>query len=418
MKKFIHFFFAALLLSPIAPIRSAHADDQASNDWFYFLDAEALGGYSEIRGRDGIGSTVDRWSVSPNYKANESLYWLNLYNGTYDRSSQVVAQEEGGRRTQETMSHSISTAVKYYINPEWSLRPHFFADWVFVNETNDEDWGKGLYDYEDIGGGLESAWSLEQDADGFKELRVGVRIFDREYPNYQSLISLVVVPGNSAVEVNEKDFVGYKFNVDYERQNRKAWSYGASWIPVYKDYSDKQTINSNGVRQSDTREDFLQYFNVYAAHPINNEFRFRINGQVAVNLSNLDFYDTHNTNTLVDDNFITNYFDYYSFTINPAITFRKEIQDNKFLELTAGYSFNILEYMDRNAQAVSGVYTSEQEEDISHTVSLRATYTLTKYINWVGTVSYTWADSNQEFENYYLYNYDLWNVLTGISFKY
>ncbi len=400
-------------------IAAASPADQQVSDWYYFLEAEVLGGYSEIKGRDGIGSTTDRWSVSPNYKASDSLYWLNVYNGTYDRSSQVVVQEDGGRRTETTQSHSISTAFKYYINPNWSLRPHAFADWVFVNETEDEDFGDGLYDYEDYGGGLESAWSLDQSADSFREVRAGFRIFDRQYPNYQSLISQVTLAGNSPTEINEKDFVGYKFNVDYEKQERQAWSYGAGWILVYKDFSDKRTIDSNGIRSaSDTREDFLEYINVYAAHPINDAFRFRVNGQFALNISNLDFYDTHNTVTLTDDDFVKEYFDYYSFTINPTLTYRNELQENKFLELTVGYSFNILHYLERKAQNVAGVYGSEDQEDTTHTLSLRGSYTLTPNINWVTTGSYTFADSNQEFENFYLYNYDLWSVLTGISFKY
>jgi hypothetical protein len=151
--------FVALLLLAAVPSLPSAAFSAEKDPFIYVLEAELLGGYSEITGRDGEFSSIDRWLFSPTARLNDNLYWINVYNGDYNRSAQVVAQEEGGRQTETTQSHHIASSLKYEVNETWSLRPMFFADWNFVNETEDEDFGEGLYDYEDIGGGLESAWN-------------------------------------------------------------------------------------------------------------------------------------------------------------------------------------------------------------------------------------------------------------------
>lgn len=383
------------------------------DSFFGVLEAEILGGYSEIPGVSSTGSSIDKWTVSPNLKLSDSTYWLNVYYGTFDRSSQVAPQEEGGRESEMSMSHSLSTAIKHNINPDWSLRPLLFVDWVFVNETRDEDFGDGLYDYRDWGGGIESAWTLSRGKDRQNELRLGFRIFDREYPNYFSLITEI-----GGQEEKEKDFIGYKTNLSYDSFSREGWGWGAESVTLYKDFTDKQTIDFNGIRQGETREDILQYFNMNLTHPVTSQIRFRLDGQFAVNFSNLDFYDTRNTVSLADDHFEKNYFDYYGFSIKPSFIYSRDLGESKIFSVQLSYLFNALIYTDRNVQNPSGAYQSEEERDYTHTLSVRTSYPITPNISWVNLFNYTVAASNQEFEQFYLYDYDLWNILSGISFKY
>src|SRR6185503_18171365 len=152
-----------------------------------------------------------------------------------------------------------------------------------------------------------------------------------------------------------------------------------------------------------TREDYVSYLNADVSHPLCAGWTFRLDGQFAYNNSNLDLYDTHNTATLGDDNFIKDYFDYFSFLVKPSLRYTRKIGEGKDFVFTADYAFYLLHYPGRKSQNVSGVYQSEDEQDHQHTFSAKASYPLTKNISWVGYGSYTVADSNQEFESFYLY---------------
>lgn len=410
-----HLLVASLLLFA-AFFRPQQAFALETDPWIVVLEGEALAGYSEISGRDGEFSSVDSWLVSPTLKMNDNLYWINVYNGEFNRSAQVVAQEEGGRQTETTQGHHLSTSLKYKVNEVWSLRPMFFADWIFVNETDDEDFSEGLYDYEDVGGGLESAWEFSRASSRQDEMRLGFRYVDREYPNYRSLLSLF--DPNGALETDEKDLEGYKFNLGYDSRSKDAWSWGLEGIFFYKDYTDKKTINNNGIRTSDTREDFVEYVNVFVSHPIDQEWTFMLDGQFVFSDSNLDFYDTHNTLGLADDDLIGDYFDYYSFRVSPSFTYsRLWDKDRRFL-FRIDYTFYSLNYPDRRAQNPLGRYLDEEQRDTQHTVSARVSVPVTANLSWVASGSYTTASSNQEYEAFYLYDYDLWTAVTGFSFKY
>ena len=407
-----------LLISlPLMVPATALATAEEKSPFITVLEGEFLGGYSQIEGRDGTFSSIDSWLFSPSVKISDSLYWINIYNGSYNRSAQVVAQEEGGRQTDTTQTHNLSTAFKYNVNDTWSLRPLFFANWTFVNETEDEDFGEGLYDYRDIGAGIESAWVLASEKKKEDTLRLGFRFLDREYPNYQSLLSLF--NPNGSVETNEKDLNGYKINLGYDSRSAEDWSWGLEGIFFYKDYADKKTIDSNGIRStSETREDFVEYLNAFLAHPLNADWTFRLDGQAVLNQSNLDFYDTHNTLTPADDNFLKNYFDTYSFQMTPALTYRREWAKDRVFVFTADYAFYALHYPGRKAQNAAGVYQPDDQQDYTHTFSAKASVPLTANISWVVYGNYSIATSNQKFEAFYLYDYNLWTAVTGISIKY
>lgn len=408
--------FAPLLLPLLILGLSTEARPADEARFFSVLEAELLGGYSKVEGSSGTGSTIDNWLFAPTWKVNDNTYWINVYNGFYNHSAQVVAQEEGGRGTETTQGHSLATSFKYEINDTWSLRPLFFVDWIFVNETEDESFGEGLYDYRDIGGGLESAWILQQTETQMDDVRLGFRFLDREYPNYRSLLSLF--NPNGSIETNEKDLSGYKVNLSRDVRSKENWSWGLEGIFFYKDYTDKKTINFNGIRTGDGREDTVEYLNVYVSHPLSGGWFFRLDGQAAFNQSNLDFYDTHNTGTFADDDFISDYYDYTSLTVKPTFTYVRGLGEERNFIFTADYAFNALLYSGRRAQNTAGVYSSEEEEDFKHTVSAKTNYPLTKNVSWVVYGSYTVAESNQDFENFYLYTYDLWTAVTGISLKF
>ena len=405
-----------ILLNLLSPSLSFALD---KDSFFYLMDGQFLGGYSKIDGKSGEFSTQDDWDLSPNVTLiKDKLYWINLYNGSYDRTSQVTPQEEGGFQTESSQSHNLTTALKYYVNKNWILRPLFFADWTFVTETKDESFGNGLYDYRDIGGGIESTWILAATKTAERDVIAGFRYFERHYPNYVSLLAQFD-PRPQVPENHEKDFAGYKFNAGYDDKNFEGWTWGAEDVLLYKDYDDARTIDENGIRSMDnTRQDYLDYINLYVSRPINDTWQWRLDGQFGINLSNLDFYDTHNTTSLSDDTFVKSYYDYFLFLIKPTLLYQKNIGKDKNIIASLSYEFMAQHYPGRKIQDVSGIYQDKKEQDYTHTFSAEFRYPLTQYVSWVTIATYTIADSNQNYEAFYLYTYDEWSAVTGFSFKY
>ncbi len=415
LKKLTGRFFAFLAVFFITlPSLSAWALNKDSVLWF--LEGQILGGYSQIEGTSGLGSIISNWLVSPTVKLDNNLYWINIYNGSYDRMAQVVTQDEGNRQATDIQTHNLSTSFKHRVNDTWSLRPHFFVNWSFLKETEDESFGNGLYDYRDIGGGLESSWITLNTRQQQDEARLGFQFFKREYPNYQSVLFLF--DPNGTTEIDEKDFYGYKANLSFDSRSRSGWSWGLETISLYKDYTDKQTIDSNGIRTGDTRQDFAQYVNGYAIYSLCSEFTLRLDGQFVVNVSNLDFYDTHNTLSPADDDFIEKYYDYFIFNFKPSMIYTKNIEKDKNFVASVGYELNVFYYPGRKTQDPQGIYQDKDEQDFTHTFTLQTSYPVTKQIAWVTLLSYTIANSNQEFEQFYTYNYNLWSAVTGVSIKY
>ena len=396
---------------------SAQALDKDS--FFYFLDAQSLGGYSHVSESDGNFSTLNNWSVSPNViLQKDKLYWINLYSGSYNQISRVTGQEEGGQSTESTQAHNLTTALKYNVTESWSLRPLFFTSWNFINETEDESFGNGLYDYRDIGGAIESTHLLEKGSARSSELIWGFRFYDRHYPNYSSLLSLFD-PRVQVSEEHEKDFLGYKFNFGYESKQPTGWSWSLEEVLLYKDFEDKRTIDPNGIRSDNhRRQDYLNEINGSISHPLSERWVGRLDGQFGFNLSNLDFYDTHNTTTLADDTFVGDYFDYVSFLIRPSLNYEQPLANKNFVSATVSYGLTLQRYTGRKTQDSAGVYQDAEQQDFVHRFSGVLRYPLTPNISWVTQSSYTIADSNQQFETFYRYNYNSWDALTGVSIKY
>jgi hypothetical protein len=82
------------------------------------------------------------------------------------------------------------------------------------------------------------------------------------------------------------------------------------------------------------------------------------------------------------------------------------------------YSLDTLLYMERNALNLQGNQKEQEQRDVGHSFSAQLSYPLRTAVFWVARAQYKWQDSNQKFEDFYQYNYDLWSVTSGVSFEY
>ncbi len=370
---------------------------------------QVLGGYSDIN----TGSPLWGYNVSgfysPAVRLNEKNYLIPLYNGAYKRMRQYVTQEEGGRLYNNWQIHNGSIALRSKLSDTWSSRLTALATWNFVKETRDESFGKGLYDYEDYGGSADFRHISPIDEKRENMQTVGFQYFHRDYPHYQSLISLAA---QTAVEKKEKDFDGVKFSGGFEAKNTQGLNWEAKPSLLLKYFIDKRLIDEGGVLDMDKkRRDYVVTVELNGMYPVKRDaWEIAIDNSLDYNYSNLGYYDSTN-----NDVYTKNYYTYLSLFTYPYLTYYYPLGKDKRVSLRCGYSFLLRDYSDRKAQESGGVYTNNDQRDKEHAFHINCSFPLTKKISWITSYDYTWARSNQKYEKYYTYSYDVYQVQSGFS---
>jgi len=425
IKKILGFYLSFQLILSFA-LSSSYAEEKEAGKYqpvkqklkiIPIINLDALATYSKVQGHNAIGGALIDLSISPTIRLNKRNYIIPLYNLNYHRKRQVISQEEGGRLTQETMTHNFFLTYKRLLTRKLTAKFSALGTLAYYKETNDEDWSKGLYDYIDKGALMDFEYTLSHPKERvFKELNFETEYYRRMYTNFRSLISLATP---TALEENEKDYDGLKFTLGYLRQNPDGLSFEAEYMPLLKYYTDKLVIDSDGVLISGKeREDNQHTINLDLSYPLTKRLTIGLDNQIIINRSNQNYYDSRNTITLSDDVFTDDYYDYNSYQIKPSLSYNIPIKKNKDLTINLSYSYLNRLYTNRKAQSSNGSYTTEDEEDKYHTINLGLSYPLTDKIKALFIVDYIDAQSNMKYEEYYRYNYDLLTIACGISCRF
>ena len=381
------------------------------------LNLDLLATYSKIQGHNDTTGTIVDVLASPAIKINDNHYVIPLYNFNYTREQQIIAEEEGGYSVQETLNHNIYLTNKLKLNDKLTTKISGFGTWSYNKDTKDENWSNGLYNYTDFGGIMDFEYELGDIGDNiFDEVGLELEYYKRKYPNFKSLISLATP---TASEEDEKDYDGFKLIFGYLRDNPQGLSLEATYQPLWKEYIDKLIIGSDGVLiDGDKREDNQHVFGLNFKYPTTKRLTLYLENEFTINNSNQNFYDSKDTTSLSDDEFISNYYDYTSYKIRPKVSYKIPIKEEKDLTVHLAYTYLNKQYNDRKAQSSTGLYTSEDEEDQFHTYSFGLSYPITEKIKAIALFDYTIAKSNMDYEKYYRYNYDLMSIACGISCRF
>ncbi|MDD5737516.1 MAG: hypothetical protein PHH20_04415 [Candidatus Omnitrophica bacterium] len=379
---------------------------------------QALGGYSDSNKSDGLWGYNISGSYAPTVKLNDTQYLIPLYSGAFERMRQYITQEEGGRFYNMWQLHNASLALRTKHSEEWVSRFGGIATWNLLKETQDEEFGKGLYDYRDFGFTFDLRQTVTMPAQKEHIYDMGFEYFRRTYPNYRSLISLA---STTAPEVNEKDFDGFKFSWGYEDLSKSGLSWDIKPSLLLKSFIDKKLINEDGtLNGSSKRKDYVLTNDMGFDMPVfgNDRFVLSGDGNVTYNHSNLDLYDSRGTLILNDDIYTERYYSFLSASAYPYITYYHPIGKDKILALRGGYSFLYRHYPGRKAQEVNGDYTDSKQHDREHAVHFSSSYPITKELSWVTYFDYSWVKSNQKYEQFYTYTYNIYQVQSGISVQF
>lgn len=378
---------------------------------------KALGVYSDSDKGSPLWGYDFSGSLAPTVKLNDSQHLIPLYSGSIKRMRQYIVQEEGTLLYNTSQLHNISVALRTRHDPEWVSRVTGIATWSLLKETRDEDFGKGLYDYRDFGAGFDLRQKLPIDETREHDYSWGIQYYRRTYPNFKSLISLATV---TAPETDEKDFDGIKASFGVEEISASGISWELKPSALFKFFTDKKLMEDDGVlSESAKRRDYVISADLNGDLPLEKDrWVLSADNSLTYNHSNLDFYDSRGTLVLSDDVFTKDYYAYLSLFTYPYITYYHPLGKGRNFTVRGGYSFLYRHYPGRKVQELDGAYTDSKERDYEHALHLSTLFPISKELSWVSYFDYTWEKSNQKYERYYWYNYNVYQVQTGISVEF
>ncbi len=400
-----------------ADIRFPRIPIHAPKGYIPIVDITAYGTYSHAdKGSDVWGASV-YGSVAPAIKYDDKLYLIPLYDGSFERQKFFIQEEEGARTYNEIQHHDLSFTAKYLLTERATISPVIFGGWDLNIETSDEHWGKGLYDYREFGSGGDFDYLVYDTPKGQVKLTNGAKWYIRHYPNYNSLISLA---STTAPEVHEKDYNGVELYTGWQYQNLKNMSLDLKYILLMKFFTDKRTIDDDGVLEDKKRQEYRNSVKIGAAYSPTPKkgFQYSYSSELICNTSNQNFYDSRGTTALTDDVFTPRYYNYLGFDVRPDVSYIFTVKDNPVAILGAGYSFLARYYMDRRAEWADGTYKPDRETDFEHIFKTSLEIPLNKCTSWITRCDYTIETSNMDYEQYYTYSYKMLRVMTGISISY
>jgi len=377
--------------------------------------------YSEIKGgEDDLGTDLSGY-YSPSIKFDDTLFLIPLYSIQFHRVEQFLPQEEGNVFYNTYMVHDLNLALRKEFKPGWFFKIGALGTWNIVRESDEESWSEGLYDYQDAGGVLEVKRQVRKE-EAVSMYLAAVEYYRRQYPNFRTLISAAtVVPP----ERREKDYDAYKVKLRAESANADGLRGYLEGRYTHKFFVDKHLVRSDGtLNGSKKRKDYLVELDTGFSTPLPLPFELEgfslyFDTNYTHNFSNLAFYDDRTTVPLGDDVYTPRYYGYDSFTVTPAVEYRRALDEEKILRFRVGYGYMHRYYSHRKAQrAVSGAYSSKEQSDRQYEYFALLSVPIRKGLAWVTKYSWITARSNQKFETFYRYNYDYQSIKSGISWDF
>jgi hypothetical protein len=409
MKKLLSFFLIILSLGQDGKASAAEVINIGH--------LESLATYTEIKNGAHDKGVDASGFYSPVVKFNPTLVLIPLYDSHYSAYPQYLPQDQGNSYYNTYWVNNLHVALRKEFTPGWFFKTTALGTWNLMKETPNDKWTHGLYDYYDIGANFELR-NIVKKAVAEQSRSVAFQYYRRTYPNFQTLISSTSV---TPPEVNEKDYDGFRYSARLESNVPGVTHFYAEPYLEHKFYVDKHLVNEDGTLSPEKmRFDYELGVNAGAVYvpPKLERISLSLDGNLTVNRSNMDYYDSRNSISLSDDVFTRDYYDYDSFDLEPAIEYAHPFGEGKAIRLRVGYSFLYRMYTGRKALTTAGDYTDHEQLDSEQSYFAAVTVPLLKSLNWVTNYTYTHVTSNQKFEDYYRYNYDSYTVKSGLSFDF
>lgn len=401
---------AALALAVVparadAPWKLLGSADLALGQYYFNKSAGSLNGYSDV----GL-------QQARSFSSRSGLYFDE--HSIYTGFKQVDELAGGGTLFQQSLDNSVGMKLIHRFDGGYSLMPRVSVRNELFRETADEQWGKGLYDFWEYGGGL--SWE--------RKTRMGLSApwtyslaYDFYYTHYPRFRSLATQFGSALAAPDPGDHVlDTVTNQLTYRSDIELPNFEAAWLMyslALADFTQQKLVNSQDQYLNSLRSDAFQSLGLGFSKrfaDVQSLGRLRPTGALAVTLNDL----TSNQNNFDTDQahlkYIGNYYNYWEAHVTPSLsTFFL------FNQMTAAVSYDLgyRAYTGRLAQNSDGTYTAGKLTQLSHTVSFDLTYPVLRGLAVRARALWSSSASNTHYESVYRYNYSSFNYFGGVEWR-
>ncbi|MDD4003623.1 MAG: hypothetical protein PHW69_00275 [Elusimicrobiaceae bacterium] len=378
-----------------------------------YFSADVLGGQYFYDGNSGSLSANADVTASVGLDAG-SWFLTPIYEGRYQSTQQVYDIVGGGTMFNQMMSHRLSLSAIYEFAYGWTVKPEAGYKIYYLNETRDEKWGTGLFDYRRTN----TAVTVEHIyADPFS-VRFEADLYWLKFPNYTSLESQV--GGDMARELAGKDVINSSnlaFTASINgRLNMFLWDAALGY--TRQSFGSQHVVNELGLFDSATRNDNLVSGRATLKYPVKlSPSSIVIPGlslTCAHNGSNQNSYDATSAK------FVPEFYNYSKARVGADAEYRRLVPEykNKYLAVDFGLSYGRTSYPSRPVQNSAGAYGTDNIYLNEYVWRLSGSYPVSQKVDVVASVMYGNQTSNMSYEKLYVYNFNIFTYLAGVKYEF
>ncbi len=369
----------------------------------YYLDDEpsSFGGNSSIY-------------YSPVFNFSEKSALVPVINVDYSGVRSVQDIVGGGTLTRESIDGGAT--MKYVQGfGSWKIKARIGWKNSFINETADEKWGEGLFDYNR----LLFSTALHRIIAGH-DFSLTADYYTVSFPNYSSLIyeeeyqTSIDTETYTELSANAGEDVLDYSNISVSLAASKRYSANFNAYYGYRldlrGYKDQTLVQSDGSFAAGKRKDSVNTVYTGLGYKIKRT-AVELEHETCLNKSNQNSYDANATKYNED------FYSYYSMEFTPAVAFY--LGSNKRLSrLKFWWAIKLKRYAKRQAQDKNADYQDDKVHQTDNGFGVSYRYPIIKGMYAVLNANRRIMSSNMKYEGNYKYNYILSNYYFGLTWQF
>lgn len=383
-------------------------------------DADIRGGYTTVRHGKGAWGLTGNVLLLPAYQLTDRGVIIPIYAFSGALADRVV--EESILFTQRQI-HMLSLGYKQGFADDFDFKLSSEATYALTQETKDEKMGRGLYDYRDFGGREVITWKHKRDGRD-EPVQSSIKIYRRSYPFFLSLADenkqflASVNPTASRTigdkEKRPKDFLGTDFELSgvrwLARELRGKLEYNLS----LRSYEDRYLRNNQGAISDNKRLDTVHRMEAKFDWLGLRSFPMWTSLEGMFFGSSGNYYDPAQEK----HGYIPRFYQFIMTTWRTRMTWDLPFGEKLHPSVYAGTGIGLQSYTDRVVQDQYGVNGDDTQLDQIYSLDLGGNYPIFKWLGVVAGVSGSVVRSNNKYEQYIKYSYELLTASLGVTLRY
>lgn len=390
------------------------------------FDADIRGMFSRPNGGPNYGGLVGTALVLPAWRATDSGFLLPMYSFDGDGFDRVVAVLDPDQilDTENVFVyrqiHNLDLGWKQSFDGGWEGK--IFADGAYAlnKETPSEKLGKGLYDHYDLGG--RAVLTLRDVQDGKKApLSLALKVYERRYHNFQSLYSqhpdLLTGLPDATVQllttknVHPKDYLGVELAGSAVRWLDGPVRLQGGYTAALRMFRDDWRVDGQGIPGDKKRVDLLNVLSAGGQMGDAKPWSYGLDAQVWFNLSDGNSYDPNQKGAQA---YVDRYYQFWSPHVTPWVGYVFGGDPGLRPSVKLAMSTMAFLYPYRPALERTGNYRDVLERDYDYAASIDGQFPFAKWISATAGVTGFITRSNNRYEQFLQYSYELLTASAGV----